>query len=268
MTMKTMRNLVASLLLCNIVAALTACSGDDDVYSLDYFYEKYGDTGDAGDEVVVSDTLSLAIVWNGTAATITGETDSVTIARGTSESDIIITSTSNRYMEVTLSGQSTDGSLLVYSLKPWGLVMNDVYLNNADGPAINNQCGKWLYVTLPEGTNSTLSDGSVWSEAPTNAQGNAIDQKATLFSEGQIDFSGTGTLTVNGSAKNGIASDDYIVLNDGTININVAATGSNGLKVNDGFTMNDGTLTIDVKADGARGIKNDARTTISGGQAM
>ena len=260
-----MRYFAAGLVCCNIMAALTACSGDDDVYSLDYFYENYGKNGE-DTVVVIPDTLSLAIVWNGSTATITGETDSVTIARGTNQSDVIITSTSNRYMEVTLSGQSTDGSLLVYSLKSWGLVMNDVYLNNADGPAINNQCGKWLYVTLPEGTNNTLTDGSAWSDAPKNAQGDIIDQKATLFSEGQIDFSGTGMLTVNGYAKNGIASDDYIVLNGGNININVAATGSNGLKVKDGFTMNDGTLTIDVKADGARGIRNEARTTISGGQ--
>jgi hypothetical protein len=270
MMKKDMIHPLRFLALCSVCCAicavtLTACSGDDDAYSLEYFYEKYGNTGGDTPEVVIPDTLSLAIAWDGTTATITGETDSVTITRGANESDVIITSTSNRFMEVTLSGQTTDGSLLVYSLKPWGLVLNDVYINNADGPAINNQCGKWLYVTLPEGTNNTLTDGTVWADAPMDAQGNAIDQKGTFFSEGQMDFNGSGTLVVNGNARNGIASDDYAVFNEGNVTINIAATGANGLKVNDGLTILGGTLTIDVKSAGGRGVKNDARTTISGG---
>ena len=86
-----------------------------------------------------------------------------------------------------------------------------------------------------------------------------------MFSEGQIYFNGTGSLTVKGNSKNGIVSDDYIVVDGGKITINVEDTGSNGIKVNDGFTINDGTLNINVTADAARGIKSDARVTIAGG---
>ena len=105
---------------------------------------------------------------------------------------------------------------------------------------------------------NTLTDGENYAER-------TFDQKGTLFSEGQIYFGGTGSLTINGNGKNGIACDDYIVMNGGTIKIDVEDTGSNGIKVNDGFTINDGVLTIDVKADAARGIRCEARTTIAGG---
>ena len=111
---------------------------------------------------------------------------------------------------------------------------------------------------MADGTENTLTDGTAYAEQ-------TFDQKGTLFSEGQIRFLGTGTLTVNGNAKNAIACDDYIVVDDGTINVNTSDTGSNGIKANDGFTMNGGTLTIDVKADGGRGIRSESYTTISGG---
>jgi hypothetical protein len=92
-----------------------------------------------------------------------------------------------------------------------------------------------------------------------------FDQKGTFFSEGQMNFQGTGKLTVNGNVKNGIACDDYIVIDNGTIIVNTSEDGSNGIKVNDGFSINGGMLTIDVKSDGGRGIRSDSFTTINGG---
>lgn len=240
-----------------MLAALTmaACT-DDDKYSLDYFTQQYGNT-EMSEDTEETDTLAIAISYSGSTATVTGTTDLVAVSM--SDAHVTVTSTTDKYLLLTLSGTSTNGSLLVYSQKKFGVVLSGLQLTNPAGPAINNQCGKAFYVTLADGTTNTLTDGTTYSEQ-------AFDQKATLFSEGQIYFQGNGTLTVNGAAKNGIASDDYIVFDGGNISVNVAATGSNGVKVNDGVTINGGTLAIDVKADGARGIKSDARTTIQGGQ--
>jgi len=244
-----------------VVAILaTACENDDTD-----FFDTYTVEDSASDvEEELSDTLTMYIAYNGTSATVTGdESDSVSIA--VSGADVTVTSTLNRYLQLTLSGSTTDGSLLIYSEKKHGLILNGVSITNADGPAINNQCGKSFHITLTDGTTSTLTDGTAYADAPTDSEGTAIDQKGTLFSEGQIYFRGTGTLNVNGNCKNGISSDDYIVFEDGIINVSVSETGSNGVKVNDGVTILGGTLTIDVTADGARGIKNDAYTTITGG---
>jgi hypothetical protein len=203
------------------------------------------------------ENVAVNIAFNGTTASITGDTDVVTVSQN--GADITVTSTIDCYLDITLTGSTTSGSLIVYSQKKYGITLNGVSITNPQGPAINNQCGKSLHVTLADGTVNTLTDGASYAES-------SIDQKGVLFSEGQIYFLGTGTLQVNGNAKNGIASDDYIVIEGGTIKVDVAETGSNGIKVNDGFTISGGVLGINVKADGARGIKSDAQVEIQGGE--
>ncbi len=245
--------------------AAIACTTDDQ-YDLNYFTQKYKQTEKPAEEdttkVSEPDTLYISITYNGTTAALAGDVDKVIIAQ--KGADVTLTSDTEKYLQLTLSGSTTDGSLLVYSLKPWGLVLNGLQLTNADGPAINNQCSKWLYVTLTDGTENTLTDGESYTEQ-------TFDQKGTLFSEGQIHFAGTGTLTINGNAKNGIASDDYIVIDDGTLSINVASDGGRGIKVNDGLTINGGSTTITTLGDcriettdgirdttSAAGIKSDS----------
>ena len=212
-------------------------------------------------EVALADSFTVSIAYSGSTVTVSGETDSLKVS--SNGAHLTIVSNSSRFMELSISGGTTDGSLLVYSQKKFGIILNDVNITNPKGPAINNQCGKSLYLTL-NGT-SMLSDGTTYGAAPTDSTGTAIDQKGTLFSEGQIYFRGNGTLNVYGYGKNGIASDDYIIFESGNVSVKVDDTGSNGVKVNDGLEILGGTLTIDVAADGARGIKNDAYMTVSGG---
>ncbi|UKK54736.1 carbohydrate-binding domain-containing protein [Prevotella sp. E2-28] len=250
-----------SILLLGLTFGMMVSCGDDDTNSFDNYKtvtdDEDNDDNDKGDStIVVRDSIAVAITWDGTSVSLTGDVDS--IAYTASGADVVITSNTDRFLELTLSGSTTDGSLLVNSLKKYGIILNGVSITNPDGPAINNQCGKSLFVTLVDGTENKLVDGETYAES-------AIDQKGTLFSEGQIYFEGTGSLSIVGNAKNGIASDDYIIVNGGNITIDVEDTGSNGIKVNDGFTINEGSLNISVAADGARGIKSDARTTIAGG---
>ena len=206
----------------------------------------------------------IEIVFNGTTASVTGDTNGFVSVNG---ADVTVNGANNTTtnMTITLSGSTTEGSLLVYNIRSYTIVLNGVAINNSDGPAINNQGKKALYMICADGTVNTLTDGTTYAQALVNAKGDTIDQKGTLFSEGQVYFRGNGTLNVNANAKNGIASDDYIVMESGNINISVSDTGTNGVKVKDGFSMKSGALNIDVKGDGARGIKNDARTTIEGG---
>ena len=254
--------------------AVMACSTDDQ-YDLNYFTQKYKQTETQHEEDTTivpetePDTLYVAIAYNGTTATPTGDIDKVTITQ--KGADITLTTDTEKFLQLTLSGTSADGSLLVYSQKAWGLVLNGLQLTNADGPAINNQCSKWLYVTLADGTENTLTDGENYAEQ-------TFDQKGTLFSEGQIRFAGTGALTVNGNAKNGIASDDYIIIDEGELSINVTSDGGRGIKVNDGLTINGGATTITTSGDcriettdgvrdttSAAGIKSDSLFVMTAG---
>jgi len=239
------------LVLFTIAVALLACTNDDQ-YTWD----------DDFADLTATDTINIAITWDGATASVSGDSYGYVSCSG---ADVTVRSATNRFLNLTLSGTSSDGSLLIFSWRKFGIVLNGLSLTNLDGSAINNQCGKSFIVNTKAGTVNTLTDGSTYAADPYIVNGDTLDQKATLFSEGQIYFRGAGTLNVNGNAKNGIASDDYIVMESGTVNVNVAATGTNGIKVNDGMTINGGTLQIGVVANGARGIKCDARTTIQGG---
>ena len=232
------------MLLCTLFAS---CENDDQ-YELSDF--------------VGNDTISIA--FQGSTATVGTVPGFVSVEA--SGAHVTIHSNTSKFLVVQLSGATTNGSLLVYSQKKLGIVLNGVSIQNPQGPAINNQCGKSLYVTLAAGTTSTLTDGATYADAPTNTLGETIDQKGVLFSEGQIYFRGTGSLSVNGHAKNGIASDDYLTFEHaGQITVDVDSAGSNGLKANDGVFISSGALSVSVAADGARGIKNDARMEMSGG---
>ena len=255
------------------VFGLTACEKDDTSDFTGYINNPNNEETPVTpeDTTVVNPEIeagsdTLYIVYNGTTATVEGDEHGYVSVSG---ADVTINALeADTTMLIVLSGSTEDGSLLVYRQKAFTLRLDGVSITNPDGPAINNQCGKALYVESVEGTENMLADGIGYADAPVNADGNPIDQKGALFSEGQIFFCGTGTLTVNGNAKNGIASDDYIVFESGTVKVDVDDTGSNGIKVNDGLTINGGVLTVSVKADGARGIKSDDYVTVTGGNTI
>ena len=165
--------------------------------------------------------------------------------------------TANDSLLLVLSGSTNDGSLLVYRQKKYGIQLNGVSIHHANGPAINNQCGKLLYLYVNSGTTNQLTDGTSYTEQ-------TYDQKGALFSEGQMMLLGTGTLTVTGNCKHAIACDDYIII-DENVTLNASSSTGNGIKVNDGLWINNGTLDISVTADAARGIKCDSVVVITGG---
>lgn len=246
-------------LLVLLLAAIfvTSCQTDDTDFS-QYAFEgtETSSDDDSDDATIVSDD-TISIAWNGSSVTVTGdERECIT----TSGADVTVNDTSTTIaLTLVLSGSTADGSLLVYRQKKYTMLLNGVDITNLDGPAINNQCSKSLYVICADGTTNTLTDGTSYASQ-------TYQQKGTLFSEGQIYFSGEGTLNVSGNCMNAIACDDYITVSSGiTINTMTSASGTNGIKASDGMFINGGTMYIDVAADGGRGINCDARTVISGG---
>lgn len=227
--------------ICMLALGLAACQNDDTDFS-----------------AYTGGTMSTAnviyIFYNGTTATVSGDENNYVTVNGAVVT--VNTGAASDSLLLVLSGSTSDGSLLICRERKFGIKLAGVSIHNNDGPAINNQCGKSLYVEVVSGTTNTLTDGTSYTEQ-------TYQQKGALFSEGQIYFSGSGTLNVVGSTQNAIACDDYIVVDEATITA-TSSTG-HGIKVNDGFWMNSGTLTVDVTGDGCKGISNDSITVISGG---
>ena len=223
-------------------ALVSACQNDDTDFS------EYINGGQSG-------ITTISIAYNGTSVSVTGDTKGYVTTNG---ADVTVNATnSTDSLLLVLSGSTTDGSLLIFREKQFGIKLNGVSINNTDGPAINNQCHKALFLEVADGSTNTLTDGTSYNET-TDYQ-----QKGTLFSEGQIYFSGTGTLNVTGNYKHAIACDDYIVMDQATIN--ATSTAGNGIKDGEGMWIDGGILNINVTADGGRGIRCDFVVEISGG---
>ena len=202
-------------------------------------------------------TSTIYITYSGTSATVSGSVSGVTISK--SGAHVTVNQTVSK-VAYELTGTSTDGSFKIYSENKFKLTLNGLDLTNPSGAAINCQSGKSMYVVLADGTSNTLTDGSSY-DIPDDE-----DMKGTLFSEGQILFSGSGTLDVYAYYKNGIVSDDYLLFRPGNV-INITSSGTNGVKANDGVTIRGGVLNIGVSADSGKGITCEADVEISGGRA-
>ncbi|MBM6993578.1 MAG: carbohydrate-binding domain-containing protein [Prevotella sp.] len=205
-----------------------------------------------------SSTGTVYIQYNGSSATTTGTVSGVTVS--IVDADVTVSSTVAG-VNYVLSGTTTDGSFKLTSGendKKFELTLAGVSINNNDGPAINIQSGKRAYIVLKDGTYNTLSDGTSYASSTE-------DQKGTLFSEGELLFSGKGHLSIDANTKAGIASDDYILIRPNT-NIYVNASQGNGIKANDGIDVRGGVVNVEVSGTAAKGLSTDGYYTQSGGR--
>lgn len=213
----------------------------------------------AGDEDYVENnsfSTTVTISFSEGSAAVEGNTDAITVSR---EGAHVTIDSQSKKVEYIISGKATDGSLKIYGEKKSKIVLDGVELHNPHGAAINNQCGKSMYIVIAEGKDNKLSCGSNVTIAPGE------DMKGAFFSEGQMIFSGKGTLTVESAYKNGIASDDYITIRPGSI-INVSSSDGNAIKANDGVTILGSAINLHTTADGAKGINSEASIIFHGGR--
>ena len=199
---------------------------------------------------------TVRITFDDETATVTGNPSSVLV--GIDGAHVTITSAAKRVRYI-VTGTTTNGSLKFYGERKFQLQLNGVDITNPTGAAINNQCGKSFYVVLNEGTVNTLRDG----EQYTMVEGE--DQKAALFSEGQILLSGKGQLNVYSTGKHCIASDDYVFVRPGC-KLYLNSTSGHGIKGKDYVHIKGGVINMEIAADGSKGINCDSLVYITGGR--
>jgi hypothetical protein len=145
----------------------------------------------------------------------------------------------------------------VYSPKKQAIILNGLSLTNKSGAAINNQGKKRCFVVV-KGTN-TLADGSSYTDTPSSE-----DEKAAFFSEGQLIFSGDGSLTVNAKGKAGITSDDYVRFMSSPT-VKVVSSAGHGIRGKDAVIVSNGILNAEVSASMKKGVTSDSLVCIDGG---
>ena len=197
---------------------------------------------------------TIRIVFSDGGAQVEGDVNGIVSVDG---NNVTVNNTLSEKVMYELSGSSQNGSLKLYSSKKQALVLNGLDLTNPNGAAINNQGKKKCYVVV-NGTNN-LSDGTSYTSTPADE-----DEKAALFSEGQLIFSGDGTLNVNAKGKSGITSDDYVHFMESPV-INVISSAGHGIRGKDAVIISGGSVGVSVSANMKKGITSDSLVYISGG---
>ena len=201
------------------------------------------------------DSNTIYVTYNGSSATVVNPLAFEGVSVTVSGADVTVNSAiSDKEINCVLSGTTTNGMFKIYSSYKFNLSLNGVSVTNSDGPAVNIQSHKKCVLTVEAGTSNSLADGSSYATG-------SEDQKATLFSEGQIEFQGTGSLSVKSTSNHAICSDDHINIQEGTIT--VTGAGKDGIHTSDYFKMSGGTLNITATGDGIE--CEDGYVEISGG---
>ncbi len=208
------------------------------------------------DSAVMDNTVE--VVYNGQMAAITvagNVAQYLTITTKGAHVNIEQSSELAEEITYTLSGSSMDGEFYMSGSYKATVVLNGLTLTNAtpmtSGAAIHIQNGKRVKVKLLEGTNNTLVDAASGS------------QKGALYLKGHPEFSGKGTLTVNGNVKHAIKSGEYMTVKDATIKVQSAA--GDGINCGQYFLMESGMLNISgVEDDGIQCDIDDAEVGSTG----
>ena len=202
-----------------------------------------------------ADANTVNIVYNGSSATVTAASNvSAYVSASVSGAHVTITQSNTDAVdgdEITyvLSGSTTDGSLTLGGSYKCTIALAGVTLTNPNGAAINITNSKRIQLSAKKDTENTLTDGNG-------------SQKACIYSKGQLQLQGNGTLNVVGKLKHGIKSASYIQIKNLALNITSAV--GDGINCEEYFLMKSGTVNISGTQDD--GIQCDLGGTSSTGE--
>lgn len=208
---------------------------------------------------IKSSNVVVTITYDSTSAVVDNPWEDAGVEVDITDGDVTINSEGDiDGITYALSGTASDGMFKIYSDDDITLQLCGVDITNSDGPAINIQNGGTITVELVGGTSSTLSDGETYAD-PVGDE----EQDGCFFSEDQLLFIGSGSLTINGqgSDQHGLCCDDYIDVRSGNIIIQSAV--KDGIHTNDGYYQYGGSVDVTSASDGIDA--GDGPVEIAGG---
>lgn len=153
--------------------------------------------------------------------------------------------------DFTVTGTLTDGGICVETDDKVKLRLSGASITNTNGPAIYFKKTEKSFITITEDTENYLADGAFYTEETADAP---------LFSADDLEIKGSGTLTICGNFKHGIAGSDDITIENGNLVINAY---EHGIKAGGTITVRGGNL--DVTAKTGKGMKAEQAFVIEGG---
>ncbi|WP_336716568.1 carbohydrate-binding domain-containing protein [Arthrobacter sp. USHLN218] len=203
-----------------------------DAITEDTHYDADDLTWDAADEVPVTlaDAASSA---DGDGVTVDGDTVTISAA-GT----------------YRLSGSLSDGQVVIAAGEEdvVRVILDGVELTSSSGsPFVVNSANEAL-VFLEDGSTNSLTDAATYSDTGTDAP------NGSLYSMADLTIAGTGSLTVNGNAADGIVSKDGLVLADGDVTVKAA---DDGIVGKDYLVLLGGSYNVTAAGDGVKATNEE-----------
>lgn len=131
------------------------------------------------------------------------------------------------------------------------LVLDNVTLTAPDGPAILVEAADKVFLTLPEGTVSRVSDGASYADTAAGSP------DAAIFSRADLCLNGAGALIVEGKCKHGVVSKDDLIIAGCTLQVTAASTALDG---KDCLHATGAAITVQAGSNGLRSSNEEDAT--------
>lgn len=146
-----------------------------------------------------------------------------------------------------LSGSLSDGQVVVDSEDDEAvtLILNGVTLSSStSAPLYIKEAGSAVIV-LADGTENVVSDAAAYVYANPEED----EPNAAVFSDDALTISGGGSLIVNGSFNDGLASKDTLTIESGAITVNAV---DDGIRGKDWLVIRDAQVNLTTGGDGLK----------------
>jgi hypothetical protein len=204
-------------------------------------------------EVGYDQSTATKIILSGDRIAVSGEgaTAQNNVLTITKEGTYVLEGILNNGQIIVDAGDNDKIQLVLNGAEVTCLSNAPIYIKNADK----------VFVTLAEGTDNSLVDGSDYVQTDEN------EVDGVIYSKADLTLNGSGALTVTGNYKHGIVSKDELVITGGNYSVTAEKDAINGkdcVKIKDGvFTLSSAT------GDGIQSKNSDDSTKgyvyISGG---
>lgn len=183
---------------------------------------------------------------------------SITLSGSTAQSNGSGVSINNATVTISkegcylINGELEDGQIIVDAgdSDKVQLVLDKASIHCSTGSAILVRNADKVKVTLAVDSENELSDGTEYQTDDDNPD-------AALFSKDDLVINGSGSLTVQGNYKHGIAGNDDLVITGGRLTVNSL---SHALRGKDSVAILDGTFVLTSQKDGIQASNTEDST--------
>ena len=210
---KVKRNIAFSLMGMGLMLGLGACNASQDASA-------------ATVRANVTNSKSEKTQGNETSIKIDNNTVSIKGDGASSEGNIITISKAGTYR---LRGKLDEGQIVVNADGDVNLNFDNFTISNSSDAPIVGKSGN-ININLVDGSDNKISDMRVANTQDENTSGEDKAYDAAVYSEGDINLTGSGKLTVEGGYEDAIHSKSNLNVESGNYSITASHHGLNGKK--------------------------------------